>query len=187
MDSKNVESFYCSQCNLAEAAHASIAKKKKFKLEKLLKPLLKKINGDNRSREPQSIHPNNVNLNNTKNSTADNVDGLKKSCNETKNQALNATYVKDKKTIDGPRSKRYIEYFQSKYSQENFTSFEDFQKYGKEIYIPVKYIRTDDETFFWTQTLKKVDDNLIVAAVSNSNNQSVEKDKCNNKTILSLI
>lgn len=180
MDTKNVESVYCSQCNLAETTQKSLTTKKKGKIEKLLKPLLKKITGDKRKKPSLVIHPNNVNLNNTKG----NADVINKSCNETKTPALNSTYVKDK-AIDGPRSKLYIEYFQSKYCQDNFTSFEEFQKYGKEIYIPVKYIRTEDDTFFWTQILQKVDDDLVATAVCNSNNQPLEKTNWN-KTILSL-
>lgn len=185
MDTKNVESVYCSQCNLADTTQKSFTKKKKGKFEKLLKPLIKKITGNSRRKQPLIIHPNNVNLNNTKDFVADNADVVHKSCNETKTPALNTTYVKDK-TIDGLRSKVFVEYFQSKYCQDNFASFEDFQKYGKEIYIPVKYIRTEDETFFWTQTLQKVDDDLVATAVCNSKNQQVEKTNWN-KTVLSLM
>lgn len=183
MDTKNVESFYCSQCNLAESTQKITTKKKKGNFKKLLKPLLKKITSNNNKK----LHPNNVNLNNTKDILATDYAEVaaNKSCNESKTTTLNTTYAKDK-VIDGLRSKPFVEYFQSKYSQDNFASFEDFQKYGKEIYIPVKYIQTEDATFFWTQTLQKIDDDLVAASVCNTNIKPVEKTTWN-KTTLSLM
>lgn len=185
-DTKNVESFYCSQCNLAELAMQNT--KKRGKLKKLLKPLLKIIAGNgcnSSSSNKKPVHLNNVNLNNSKDKSLVNAEVVK-SCNESKNIALSTSFVKDK-VADGLRSKPFVEYFQSKYCQENFASFEDFQKYGKEVYVPVKYILTEDGTFFWTQTLQKVDDDLVAAAVSkNSNNSPIEKTVWD-KTTLSLM